>query len=95
MLEDKGVEYTYRDYKKDSLSKVEIQAVLKKLKLGPKDMLRKNDKAFKELGLTGKESDAVLLGHMVKHPGLLQRPIGIVGRKAAVGRPIENLLDLL
>ena len=95
MLEEKGVEYTYRDYKKDPLSTAEIQTVLKKLKLGPKDVLRKNDRAFKELGLTGKESDAALVGHMSEHPGLLQRPIGVVGRKAVVGRPVENLLQLL
>jgi len=95
LLEEKGVEYTYRDYKKDPLSKIEIQALLGKLKLGPKDVLRRNDKAFKELDLSGKESDAVLIAHMAEHPGLLQRPIGVVGRKAVVGRPVEDLLQLL
>lgn len=95
MLEEKGVEYTYRDYKKDPLSKAEIQALLAKLKVGPKDVLRRNDKAFKELGLSGKEGDSVLIGHMAEQPGLLQRPIGVVGRKAVVGRPVEALLQLL
>lgn len=95
MLEDKGIEYTYRDYKKDPLSKAEIQALVAKLKMSPKDLLRRNDKAYKELGLTGQESDAVLIGQMSEHPGLLQRPIGVVGRKALVGRPVEKLLELL
>jgi len=95
LLEDQGVEYTYRDYKKDPLSRTEIQAVLKKLRLGPRDLLRKNDKAYKELGLDGSESDAALVAHMAEHPGLLQRPIGVVGRRAVVGRPVERLLELL
>ncbi len=94
MLDGNGIEYEYREYVTDPLSRDEILDVLGKLKLGPKDVLRKNDKAYKELGLTGSESDAVLVRHMAKHPTLLQRPIGVVGRRAVMGRPIENLLDL-
>jgi arsenate reductase len=37
----------------------------------------------------------VLIGHMAAHPTLLQRPIGVLGDKAAVGRPVENLLALI
>ena len=43
-----------------------------------KDVLRKNDKAFKENGLTGDETDAQLIKLMAQHPTLLQRPIGVV-----------------
>jgi arsenate reductase (glutaredoxin) len=68
--------------------------VLGKLGVGPKAVLRKRDKAYKELGLTGAESDDVLIGHMAKHPTLLQRPIGILGDKAVIGRPITELLTL-
>jgi len=64
------------------------------LKKEPNELLRKNDKAFKELGLTGKEPASILIGHMEKHPTLLQRPIGIKGKKAVVGRPPEALLNL-
>lgn len=59
------------------------------------DVLRRNDAAYEELGLTGKESRAVLLRHMAEHPTLLQRPIAIVGRKAVVGRPPERILALV
>ena len=45
--------------------------------------------------MTGKESDAVLIRHMSKHPTLLQRPIAVLGRKAVIGRPVERILDLL
>jgi len=94
LLEEKGIEFTYREYTTNPLSKAELEKVLGYLKLGPKDVLRKNDAAYKELGLTGNESDKKLVELMAKHPTLLQRPIGIKGKKAVVGRPVENLLAL-
>ncbi|MEQ9496631.1 MAG: ArsC/Spx/MgsR family protein [Deltaproteobacteria bacterium] len=94
MLDERGIEYRYREYTQDPLDAAEVKRVLKKLGLGPKDVLRKNDKAYKELGLTGDESDAELIEYMGEHPTLLQRPIGVKGKKAVVGRPVENLLEL-
>jgi arsenate reductase len=45
--------------------------------------------------LTGAESDEELIGLMAENPRLLQRPIGVMGDKAVVGRPVEALLELL
>jgi arsenate reductase len=95
LLEDHGVQYRYREYTKEPLSKAEIRSILAMLELTPHDLLRRNDKAFKELGLTGEESAAKLVTLMAEHPTLLQRPIGVLGKKAAVGRPVENLLALV
>jgi arsenate reductase len=95
LLDDAGADYEYREYTQDPLSKTEIKKVLGLLGLGPKDVLRKNDKAYKELGLTGKETDAKLIGHMAEHPTLLQRPIVVLGKKAVVGRPPERVLELV
>ena len=64
------------------------------LGLAPSAVFRKNDAANRELGLTGKEASETLLAHMVTHPTLLQRPIGILNGKAALGRPPTNLLTL-
>lgn len=58
-------------------------------------MLRPRDRAYRELGLEGHESDDQLIAHMAQHPTLLQRPIGIVGERAIIGRPPERLLELL
>ncbi len=93
MLNDNGVEFEYREYKKDPLSKKELKDVLKKLGVGPRDVLRKRD--ANKLGLTGDESDAKLIELMSENPTLLERPIGVVGKKAAVGRPPEALLELV
>lgn len=95
MLDARGVKYRYREYTKEPLSKAEITRVLDRLGLGPKDVLRKNDKVFKDLGLTGREPDDELVALMAEHPTLLQRPIGVLGDRAALGRPVENLLTLL
>ena len=95
MLKERGIEYRYREYTKQPLDIAELRGLLAKLGVGPKAVLRKGDKAYRALGLDGSESDEVLVGHMASHPTLLQRPIGILGDRAAVGRPVENLLALL
>jgi len=95
LLDDNGVEYRYREYTKEPLNKTELKKVLKMLGVTAKDVLRKNDKAFKELGLSGDESNTDLIGHMAEHPTLLQRPIGVLDGKAVVGRPPEKLLELV
>lgn len=58
-------------------------------------LLRKREKAYKELGLTGTESDETLLPLFVKHPALMQRPIFVHQGKAVLCRPHERLLELI
>lgn len=95
MLKDHGVAVTYREYTQEPLSEAELRGVLAKLGLPASAVFRKREKVGKELGLSGSESDEVLVPLMAEHPTLLQRPIGVLGDRAAVGRPIENLLGLL
>jgi arsenate reductase len=95
LLDEKSIEYRYRDYVKNPLSEAEIRNVLSLLGLRPRDVLRTKDPAVKELGLTGDEPDARLIAAMAEHPTLLQRPIGVEGDRAVVGRPPERLLELV
>lgn len=92
MLNEHDISHTYREYTKEPLSLDEIRDVLRKLGCGPRDVLRGRD--AKKAGLSGSESDDELIALMADNPRLLQRPIGIVGDKAAVGRPPESLLSL-
>jgi arsenate reductase len=94
LLDEKGIAYRYREYTRERLSEEEIRDVLRRLGMRARDLLRKNDAAYKELGLTGGEPEADLVAAMARHPTLLQRPIGLAGEKAALGRPPENLLAL-
>ena len=88
MLDEKGIEYRYREYTREPLSEKEIRDVLRKLGLRARDVLRKNDR------FTGDEPENELIAAMAVQPTLLQRPIGVLGNKAVVGRPPERLLEL-
>lgn len=94
MLDAEKVPYRYRDYRQEPLGEEELRGVLRRLGIGPREVLRRNDKAFRELGLSGEEDDATLVALMAVHPTLLQRPIGVLGSRAVVGRPPERLLEL-
>ena len=92
MLNDNGIEHTYREYTADPLSETELRDVFSKLGMTPRELLRKRDAS--KAGLSGNETDEELIGLMAENPRLLQRPIGVVGDRAVVGRPVENLLGL-
>jgi arsenate reductase len=94
LLDEHGVEYRYREYTKEPLSKAELRKLFTMLGVEPAALLRKKDAANKELGLTGEESKTQLIAHMAANPTLLQRPIGVLDGRAVVGRPVENLLEL-
>ena len=94
MLDDNGVDYRYRDYRREPLDEGELRAVFAKLEMAPGDLLRRRDRAYRELGLTGDETDDRLIQLMAEHPTLLERPIGVLGDRAVVGRPPDRLLLL-
>ena len=95
MLQERGVEFHYREYTQEPLTEDELRAVLTRLDLPASAVFRRREKVGKELGLTGAESDEILVPLMARHPTLLERPIGVLGERAEVGRPVENLLRLL
>jgi arsenate reductase (glutaredoxin) len=95
LLEERGVRYRYRDYRKQALAEDEIRDVLRRLRVPARDMLRSRSKEYATLGLTGRESDDVLVPLLAKHPRLLRRPIAILGEGAVLARPPERLLILL
>ncbi len=95
MLESRGIEFDYRDYRRDPLSESELRELLAKLELSARELLRTRDAVYRELALSGDEPEDVLIGHLAAHPTLLQRPIGVRGDAAVVGRPIEKLLELV
>lgn len=98
MLDSRNIPYRYRDYVREPLTEEELRRVIDLLGrsgVAPAEVLRKNDRAYKELGLDGSEDDATLVAHMAEHPTLLQRPIGVLGDRAVVGRPPERLLEIV
>ena len=95
ILAERGVEADYVRYLEQAPSRAEIEAVLAQLGTDdPRAIMRTGEAVYKELGLAGADRDA-LLEAMVANPILIERPIVIRGDRAVVGRPPENVLDLL
>ncbi len=95
LLEERGAEVQVRKYLEDAPSVEELRAAQALLGVSAVQMMRTGEKRFKELGLPKDAPDAELIKAMVENPILIERPLAIAGDKAAIGRPPENLLDLL
>jgi arsenate reductase (glutaredoxin) len=93
LLADHGFEATYREYTKQPLSRAELVDLLKTLRMAPRDVLRAADAAKAALSATA--SDDEVLDAMVANNRLLQRPILVTPKGARVGRPVENLLEVM
>ena len=95
ILAERGVEADYVRYLEQAPSRKEIESVLALLGTDdPRSIMRTGEARYKELDLAGADRDA-LLDAMVANPILIERPIVIRGDRAVVGRPPENVLDLL
>ena len=76
-----------RDFFKEPFSESELKKIIKMTGKKPSELLRKRDKMYKELDLeNNKKTDAQIIKLMVKHPGLILRPIIISKNKAYVGK---------
>jgi arsenate reductase len=96
LLRESGVPFDKVNYYVERLSKKKLTELVRKLKLKPRELLRKSEPIYKELGLADRElSDTELIALMVEHPDLLQRPIVERGDRAVLGRPTENVKELL
>ena len=93
MLKDLGVDYRYREYTKEPLTEADLRDVLGKLGMSARDILRSRD--AKKEGLTGDEGEDALVAAMAKNPNLVQRPIFVLGDRAVMGRPVDNVHQLL
>lgn len=96
LLEEHGVKPNVVEYLKDPPSAAELKRILRRLGLKPSDLLRTGEARYAELGLKDRAlDDDALIDLMVANPILIERPIVVNGGKAAIGRPPENVLDIL
>ena len=83
-------------YLETPLDQSVLKGVIKKISLSPRELLRKGEQEFKDNDLKNKNfSDQEIIAFMVKHPKLIERPIVIKDDKAILGRPPENVLELI
>ncbi len=96
LLRESGIPFEKVNYYLEPLSKKKLTELIRKLNLKPRDLLRKSEPVYKELGLADDRfTDSELIALMVEHPDLLQRPIVERGDRAVLGRPTENVKELL
>ncbi len=96
LLQSRGIEPNVVDYLKDPPSAAELKAILKTLGMRPHDLVRRGEARYAELGLAECAlSDDELIALMVANPVLIERPIVVSGKKAAIGRPPEKALEIL
>jgi arsenate reductase len=94
LLEEAGADLDVVDYLERPPSAARLREVLAMLGVGPRGLLRDKENVYRELDLT-KATDAKLIAAMAENPILIERPVAIQGKRAVVGRPPENVLDLL
>src|SRR3954464_7342513 len=96
LLRESGVPFEKVNYYVEPLSKKKLTELIRKLNMKPRELLRKSEATYKELGLAEDTfGDSELITLMVEHPELLQRPIVERGDRAVLGRPTENVKALL
>ncbi len=96
LLEEQGLVPRVVEYLKTPPTAAELKAILNKLGLKPRDLVRQGEPRYAELGLKDRDvDDDTLIDLMVANPILIERPIVVRGNKAAIGRPPEKVLEIL
>lgn len=96
LLEEQGVEPEIVKYLETPPDAATLKKLLAMLDLSPRDILRKKEKEYQELGLADEGlSDDELIRAIVEHPRLMERPIVVKEGRAALGRPPESVLEIL
>jgi arsenate reductase (glutaredoxin) len=95
-LRESGVDFAKVNYYLEPISKEKLIELIEKMKISPRELLRKSEPIYKELGLANASfSDNELIEQMIEHPDLMQRPIVERGDRAVLGRPTENVKKIL
>jgi len=96
LLEARGLTPNVVRYLETPLNAAQIKALLSKLGISARQLLRTGEDEYKMLQLADESlSETQLIDAIAQHPKLMERPILEVGDKAVIGRPPENILELL
>ena len=97
LLEDRGISFEVREYLKDGLKVSELSGIYTLLRVHPYDAIRRNEQTFKDLGYSSKEDLELDAWYQIieKNPILFERPLLKYNGKAIIGRPPEQLLEII
>jgi arsenate reductase (glutaredoxin) len=96
LLRSKGIEPTIREYLKQPPSETEVETLIAQVGGDATALIRDGEPEFKALKMKKADLGTTdIVKAIVAHPVLLQRPVVVSGKKAAIGRPPEAVLALL
>jgi arsenate reductase len=96
LLVDNNIKPKVIEYQKTPPSKKELEQILKMLGMEPRELMRKQEQEYNAAGLDNPElSRNDLISAMIQHPVLIERPIVIANGKTVIGRPPENVLEII
>lgn len=95
ILEKSGKKFQVIKYLDDIPSKEELTNIINLLGIKPIELVRKNEKIWKDNFKNQNLSDIEIVTAMIENPKLIERPIVIKNNNAVIGRPPENILELL
>lgn len=96
LLQDQGIEPEIILYLDTPPNASELKTILGQLGLGARELMRKGESEYRELGLSDKSlTEQQLIDAMVENPRLIERPIVLANGRAAIGRPPESVLSIL
>ena len=95
IIEESGEMVTVVEYMKTVPTKAELEEIVNMLGMQPQELVRKGEAIYKEEYKGKTLSNEEWIEAMVQHPKLIERPIVIKDNQAVIGRPPENVKDLL
>ena len=96
LLTKKGIEADVIKYLETPPDRVTLEQILELLDMQPRDLMRKGEAEYGENNLSDESlTHDQLIDALMEFPKLLERPIVVANGKAAIGRPIENIIDIL
>ena len=95
LLRENGEEPEVIEYLKTSLDEVALRDLFVKLGLEAHEVVRTKEEPYEQLALSPDSSEEEVIAAIVKYPILMERPIVVKGNSAVIGRPPENVHELL
>ncbi|HKK13994.1 MAG TPA: arsenate reductase (glutaredoxin) [Gammaproteobacteria bacterium] len=96
LLKERGLEPEVVEYLKTPPDAGTLERILDLLGMEPRDLMRRQEPEYRAQGLDDPSLDRdALIGAMVRHPKLIERPIVLANGRARIGRPPENVLEVL
>ncbi|MFT4612504.1 MAG: arsenate reductase [Glaciecola sp.] len=95
LLENSGKDFEVVKYLDEPISEVTLKNIILLLGIKPIELVRKNEAIWKSDFKDNVLTDVQIIEAMVTHPKLIERPIVINGKKVVIGRPAQNILDII